>query len=413
MATAEHEQTGVSTNGKYKVIGTRPIRPDGVDKVTGRARYGADIRLSGMIHGAVLRSPLAHARIKSIDTSKAAELEGVFAVVTHKDFPDAKDKIAELGEGAVNLKHLSSNVLADDKVLYKGHAVAAVAAETLHIALEALDLIEVEYEPLPPVIDVRKAMADDAPILHDDLRMEDMSPDSVPSDKPSNIAKKFYFEMGDPDAAFEKAKVVVEREFTTSTVHQGYIEPHASTAVWSAEGKAIVYTCTQGTFTVRQQVAELLDIPLSYVKVIPTEIGGGFGGKISVYLDPVAVVLSKKSGRPVKMVMDRASVFEATGPTPGSWMRLKLGADANGKLVAGEAEIAFEAGAYPGSPIGAGCICVFSCYEIPDGRIIGYDVCLNKPRSAAYRAPGSTQVAFATETVVDEICEQLGMDPIE
>ncbi|QDU79719.1 4-hydroxybenzoyl-CoA reductase subunit alpha [Polystyrenella longa] len=413
MATAEHKKTGVSSNSKYKVIGTRPIRPDGVDKVTGRAKYGADIRLSGMIHGAVLRSPHAHALVKSIDTSRAEQLEGVFAVTTHKDFPDATDKIADLGEGAINLKHLSSNVLADEKVLYKGHAVAAVAAESIHIAEEALALIQVEYEVLPHVIDVRKAMQDDAPILLDNLRLEDMSPDSVPSDKPSNIAKKFFFEEGDPEAAFAKAKVVVEREFTTSTVHQGYVEPHASTAVWSADGKVTLYTCTQGTFSVRHQVAELLGMPVSYVKVIPTEIGGGFGGKITVYLDPIAVVLSRKSGRPVQMVMDRASVFEATGPTPGSWMRVKMGADENGKLIAAEAEIAFEAGAYPGSPIAAGCMCVFSCYEIPDGRIIGYDVCVNKPRSAAYRAPGSTQVAYATETVVDEICEKLGMDPAE
>ncbi|MCA9038866.1 MAG: xanthine dehydrogenase family protein molybdopterin-binding subunit [Planctomycetaceae bacterium] len=413
MATAESDKTGLSSKGKYKVIGTRPIRPDGVDKVTGRARYGADIRLSGMLHGAILRSPYAHARIKSIDTSKAEQLEGVYAVITHKDFPDASDKIAELGEGSVNLKHLSSNVLADDKVLYKGHAVAAVAAETTHLAYEALDLIEVEYEPLTPVLDVRKAMQDDAPILHENQRMEDMSPDATTSDKPTNIYKKFFFEQGDPDAAFEKAHIVVEREFTTATVHQGYIEPHAATAVWSAEGKVTLYTCTQGTFTVRQQVAELLGLPLSYVKVIPTEIGGGFGGKIRVYIDPVAVALARKSGRPVKVVMDRASVFEATGPTPGSWIRMKLGVDAQGKIVAGDTEIAFESGAYPVSPIGAGCMCVFSCYDIPDGRIIGYDVCVNKPHSAAYRAPGSTQVAFATESVVDEICEKLGMDPIE
>ena len=196
MATAESDKTGLSSKGKYKVIGTRPIRPDGVDKVTGRARYGADIRLSGMLHGAILRSPYAHARIKSIDTSKAEQLEGVYAVITHKDFPDASDKIAELGEGSVNLKHLSSNVLADDKVLYKGHAVAAVAAETTHLAYEALDLIEVEYEPLTPVLDVRKAMQDDAPILHENQRMEDMSPDATTSDKPTNIYKKFFFEQG-------------------------------------------------------------------------------------------------------------------------------------------------------------------------------------------------------------------------
>lgn len=413
MATVDPTQAQTSSNGKYKVIGTRPVRPDGVDKVIGRARYGADTNLSGTLAGAILRSPHAHANIKSIDTTKAEKLPGVVAVAIHSDMPDGTDKIAELGEGAVNLKHLSSNVLADKKVLYKGHAVAAVAAENIHIAQEAVGLIEVDYEVLPPILDVRKAMEEGAPILHDDLVTEDLAPEPTSSDKPTNIAKHFQFEDGDLEKGFSEATVVIEREFNTATVHQGYIEPHASTAVWSADGKITVWTSTQGTFTVRQQVAELLQVPLSYVKVVPMEIGGGFGGKIPVYLDPVAAVLSRKSGRPVKLVMDRASVFEATGPTPGSYIRIKLGANADGKLVAAESEIAFEAGAYPGSPVAAGCMCIFACYDIPNAKVDGYDVCVNKPRSAAYRAPGSTQVAFATETVVDEICEQLKLDPAE
>lgn len=399
---------------KYKVIGTRPIRHDGVDKVTGRAQYGADIKLTGMIYGVVLRSPHAHAKILKIDTSKAKALPGVRAVVTAEDLPEQGDRIVELGEGAVNMRHLSSNVLARDKVLYKGHAVAAVAADSIHIAEEAVNLIEVAYEPLPVVLDVREAMAEDAPILNEDIRTQSLG-SHPPKDqsRPTNVAKHFLFQKGDAEKGFAEADIVVEHEFQTATVHQGYIEPHNATAQWNADGKVTIWMSTQGTFTARQQTAELLRIPVSDVKVVPMEIGGGFGGKISVYLPPVAAALSREAGRPVKLVMNRANVFEATGPTPGSYMKVKLGATKEGKLVAGDAWLAFEAGAYTGSPIGPGCMCVFACYDIPNARVEGFDVCVNKPRTNAYRAPGSTQVAFATESLIDEIAQKLNMDPAD
>jgi CO/xanthine dehydrogenase Mo-binding subunit len=400
---------------RYKVIGTRPIRHDGADKVTGRAKYGADIKLTGMLYGAMLRSPHAHARIVRIDTSKAEALPGVRAVVTAADLPAQGDRMVELGEGTVNMRHLSANVLAREKVLYRGHAVAAVAADNIHIAGEAAKLIEVQYELLPPVLDVREAMRDDAPVLNDDVRTQSLgsSPKKEKGTKPTNIAKRFWFEKGDVAKGFADADVVLEREFETATVHQGYIEPHNATALWNADGKITVWMSTQGSFTARQQTAELLRLPVSSVKVVPMEIGGGFGGKISVYLPPVAAMLSKKSGRPVKLVMSRTDVFEATGPTPGSYIRLKLGATKDGKLTAGEAWIAFEAGAFPGSPIGPGCMCVFACYDLPNGRVEGFDVCVNKPRTNAYRAPGSTHVAMAIETMIDEICEKIGMDPAD
>lgn len=407
----------MATNGKpkYKVIGTRPIRHDGVDKVTGRAKYGADIHPTGLLYGAILRSPHAHAKIKRLDTSKAAAVPGVRAVVTSADLPPQGDRMVELGEGAVNMRHLSANILAHDKALYKGHAIAAVAADTIHIAEEALKLIDVEYELLPPVLDVRAAMKADAPVLNDDVRPSALGPlpAGLSADRPSNVAKYVLFEKGDVKAGFAAADVVVERDFHTATVHQGYIEPHNATALWNADGKVTVWMSTQGSFTARQQTAELLRIPVSDVKVIPMEIGGGFGGKISVYLPPVAAALSKKSGKPVKLVMDRAACFEATGPTPGSYVRVKLGATKDGKLVAGEAYVAFEAGAFPGSPIGPGCMCVFSCYDLPHARVEGFDVCVNKPRTNAYRAPGSPNVAFAAESVVDEICALLKVDPAE
>ncbi|MCI0639735.1 MAG: xanthine dehydrogenase family protein molybdopterin-binding subunit [Gemmataceae bacterium] len=395
----------------FQVIGTRPIRHDGLDKVTGRAQYGADIQLSGMLHGRVLRSSHAHARIKSIDASAALKVPGVEAVATAADLPESGDRIAHLGEGAVNLRHLSSNCLARGKVHYKGQAVAALAATNPHIAEEALALIKVDYEPLPPVMDVREAMKDSAPKLHADVFTEEMG--QLKKDKPSNVAKHFQFKLGDVHKGFAQAAVTVEREFHTATVHQGYIEPHNATAMFNPDGNVTIWCSTQGAFTVRAQVSELLQIPVSRIKVVPLEIGGGFGGKIRVYLEPVAAVLSKKTGKPVKILMDRAAVFEGTGPTPGSYIRVKLGADKTGKLVAGEAYLAYEAGAFPGSPIGPGAMCIFACYDIPNVLIDGFDVCVNKPATAAYRAPGATNAAFASETVVDEICRQLKIDPLE
>ena len=398
-------------NGKYKVIGTRPIRHDGTDKVTGKAIYGGDTRLAGMFHGQVLRSPHAHARIRSIDTSRAEALEGVRAVVTANDFPETnEDDMIDLGEGATRLKYIRDNILASDKVLYRGHALAGVAAVNQQTADEALSLIEVDYEILPPVVDVLEAMRDDAPLLHDSLTTKEFGQDTG---RKSNIADLLRHDLGDPEKAFSEADIVIEHEFKTATVHQGYIEPHNATAFWNSDGQLTVWTSTQGAFVVQKQTAAVLDHPISKVRVVPQEIGGGFGGKIPVYLEPVACLLSRKTGSAVKILMTRAGVFEGTGPTPGSYIRLKLGADSSGKLVAGDAYIAFEAGAYPGSPVFCGLMCVFSCYEIPNAVAVGYDVVVNKPKTAPYRAPGSTQVAFAIETMIDEIAEKLGMDAFE
>jgi CO/xanthine dehydrogenase Mo-binding subunit len=394
----------------FQVIGTRPIRHDGVDKVTGRAIYGADIQMSGLLHGRVLRSPIAHGRIRSIDASAALKLPGVEAVVTSADLPEAANRVAELGEGAINVSHLSANCLARGKVLYKGQAVAAVAATSPHIAEEALKLIKVDYEPLPPVVDVVAAMKDNAPLLHEDLVTESLG---KPTGKVSNVAKHFQFKIGDVEKAFSQSAVVIEREFHTATVHQGYIEPHNATAIWNADGTVTIWCSTQGAFSVRGQCAELLGIPIARIRVVPLEIGGGFGGKIRVYLEPVAAVLARKSGRPVKLTMNRADVFEGTGPTPGSYIKVRMGADQSGRLTAAQAYLAYEAGAFPGSPVGAGAMCVFACYDIANQLIDGFDVVVNKPATSAYRAPGATNAAFATETVIDEICERLKIDPLD
>ncbi|HEU0293304.1 MAG TPA: xanthine dehydrogenase family protein, partial [Anaerolineales bacterium] len=396
---------------QYRVIGKTPLRHDATDKVTGRALYGADIRLPGMLYGAMLRSPHAHARILSIDTRQAEAYPGVRAVVTAKDLPDVESKIAELGEGTINLRHQSNNVLAKDKALYFGHAIAAVAAVNVHVAEEAATLIKVEYEVLPPVLDVRKAMQPDAAILLEDLRTDELG---KKGDAPTNIAAHSQEQVGDIEKGFQEATVIVEREFFTSMVHQGYIEPQNATAQYNPDGQITIWCSTQGSFGVREMVGEILDIPVSRIRVIPMEIGGGFGGKVGVYLEPVVAVLSRKSGhRPVKMTMTRADVLAATGPTSGSYIKVKMGANREGRITAAQAYLAYEAGAYPTSPVGAGMGVIFAPYKIENALIDGYDVVVNKPRTAAYRAPGGSNAAFASETVIDELCQQLGMDPIE
>ena len=408
--TTTYEPNKVLSNKEYKVVGTRPIRPDGADKVTGRAQYGADLQLTGLLYAKTLRSPHAHANIKSIDFTKALALEGVKAAVSAKDFPETKDT-ANYGLGDSPMNYFRGNILADKKVLYKGQAIAAVAATSVHIAEAALSLIDVEYEVLDAILTAPQGMAKDSPILHDDLFTKEFEKQTNVN---SNIAEHFQHKMGDIDKGFNEADIVVERTFDTSTVHQGYIEPHNVTALWNDDGRVHVWTSTQGAFTVRAAVAEALAITVSKVKVTPMEIGGGFGGKINVYEDPVAALLSKKSGHnPVKMVMSRAEVFEGTGPTPGSHMTVKIGAKNNGKIVAAQANLQMEAGAYPGSPVGAAAMCVFTAYDISNVTIDGYDVVVNKPKTAAYRAPGAPNAAFATEQIIDELAEKLKIDPLE
>ena len=411
--TTRNGTAKLSENGRngYKVIGTRPLRPDGVDKVTGRAVYAADVQMTGLLHGFVLRSPHAHARIRSIDTSKAEAYPGVRAVVTAADMPEAEDKVEDLGEGAVNLKYLSDNVLASDKALYHGHAIAAVAAVNPHVAQEAAELIEIDYELLPPVMTVDDALDDDAAILLETLRTDSMGEIGA---QPTNLASFFRHQRGDLEAGFARAVHVVDRTYRTETVHQGYIEPHAATAKYNADGQVTIWTSTQGSFAVRGQVAQILDIPVSRLKVVPTEIGGGFGGKINVYVEPVAVLLSKKSGHePVKVIMSRADVLAATGPTSGSNIRVKIGADADGKISAALCELYYEAGAYPGSPVGAAANVSLAPYALENMQVDGYDIVVNRPRAAAYRAPGGTNAAFAVESVIDELAERLDMDPAE
>jgi CO/xanthine dehydrogenase Mo-binding subunit len=299
--------------------------------------------------------------------------------------------------------------MARDKVVYKGHPVAAVAASDMNSALEALKLIDIEYEVLKPVISLEDAMAPDALIIHDRI-VGDHLGEKVNN---TNIATHNRIEFGDPDAAFAKSAAVLERAFVISRAHQGYIEPHTSTVFWAPDGKISVWTTTQAPFWVRRTLASLLQQPTSNVRVTPTEIGGGFGGKIAVYMEPLAAVLSRKSGRPVKLQMDRQAVFDSTGPGEGGTVRVKMGVDKKGKITAATADIRYGAGAYPGSAINAATTGVFACYEVPNVRIDSYDVVINMGKTAAYRAPGTPQATFASESLVGELCDMIGMDPME
>jgi CO/xanthine dehydrogenase Mo-binding subunit len=390
-----------------KWIGKRTIRPDGEDKVTGRAAFSADFSQPNMLFGKVLRSPHPHARIKAIRLDKALALPGVKAAMTGCDLVEFPwDKPAILG--IQDLRFISRNVMARDKALYVGHAVAAVAATSARIAAAAVKLIEVDYEVLPFVIDVDEAMQPGAPVLHAHMHREGVKAPATTS----NVASKLEHTLGNCEAGFKAADVVIERSFRTTPVHQGYIEPHACLVSVTKEGRTTIWSSSQGHFMVRDMTAQLTGTKLSHVRAIPAEIGGGFGGKTIVYLEPVALVLSRMTGRPVKIVMTRTEVFRATGPTSGSSSTVKIGATRDGKITAVEGTYRLQGGAFPGAPIRGAVGCALAPYDIANLRVTGYDVVTNRPKVAAYRAPGAPIGAFSVECALDELARALKMDPL-
>jgi CO/xanthine dehydrogenase Mo-binding subunit len=387
----------------FTSVGTRPIRPDGVDKVTGRARYGADFNMAGQLVGRVLRSPHAHAKILKIDTSKAEKLAGVKAVITAADLPDLTD-------GDAAMYDILDNCMARRKALYDGHAVAAVAAVDARTARQALKLIEVDYEVLPHVTDVDEAMKHTASLLNDAIFTEGLEEKPV---KPSNVTKRTQFGHGDIHEGFGQADFVVERSFKTEQTHQGYIEPHACVASVSSDGTADLWVCTQGHFVYRQHCAQLLGMEASKLRVTSSEIGGGFGGKTHVWAEPVALALSRKAGRPVKLVMTRDEVFRASGPTSATSIDVRIGARKDGTITAAEATLRYSCGPYAGMWAEIGAMTAFACYKLENVKTVGYEVLVNRPKTAAYRAPSAPMAAFAVESAVDELAKEIGMDPVE
>ncbi|WGI23219.1 xanthine dehydrogenase family protein molybdopterin-binding subunit [Amylibacter sp. IMCC11727] len=382
----------------FKVVGTRVKRPDGMDKVTGKAKFGADVVAPGMLHAAIVRSPHAHARIVKIDTSKAEALKGVKSVVTRADFAEG------LTGGTLDVLE---NVMAGEKALYDGHAVAAVAATSALIARDAVKLVEVEYEVLPHVTDVDKAMAADAPVIR-----AGVADKSVPAGMHENVVRYHESGHGDVEAGFAEADLVIEDSFKTEATHQGYIEPHACLASMG-DGNGDLWCCTQGHWNVQKLCAAMLGLEQSQLRVTASEIGGGFGGKTAVFIEPVALALSRKTNRPVKLVMSRSEVFRATGPTSSTSMDVKIGMKKDGTITAAEGTFRLQGGAFPGAPMEFTAMCAFAPYNIANVKQIGYDVLANRPKQAAYRAPGSPMAAFAVESVVNELCDKLGLDRLE
>lgn len=388
---------------QFKVIGTRVRRPDGVDKVTGRARYGADATMPGQLVGLVLRSPHPHAIIKKIDISKAEKLLGVKAVITSADLPD-------LTKGDRGMRDILDNCIARKKVLYDGHAVAAVAAVDAATAKAALKLIKVDYQILPHVTEVDDALKPDAPLLHDDIFTDGIEPKPT---KASNFNKQAEYGHGDLDAGFAEADVIISKSYKTEQTHQGYIEPHSCLASVSPDGAAEMWVCTQGHFVYRNQCAALLGLDANKLRVTASEIGGGFGGKTHIWAEPLALALSRKANRPVKLTMTREEVFRCTGPTSSTSIDVKIGAKKDGTITAAFAELRYHGGAFPANWAEFGAMTTWACYDIKNVKSLSKDCVLNRPKSAAYRAPSAPQACFAVENTIDEVAKTIGMDPID
>jgi CO/xanthine dehydrogenase Mo-binding subunit len=391
------------TDQKFKVVGSRPSRPDGVDKVTGRAKYGADANAPGQLVGLFLRSPHAHAKIKKIDTSKAEKLNGVKAVVTAANLPD-------LTGGAGGQYDILVNCMARDRVLYDGHAVAAVAAIDKQTAKKALKLIKVTYEVLPHVTDVDEAMKPDAPVVQPTVFTSGVDPKPT---KPSNVSRVSEFGHGDVEAGFAEADVVIEKSYKTEQTHQGYIEPHACLATVGPDGTAELWVTTQGHFTFRTVCSALLGLDMAKLKVISSEIGGGFGGKTHVWVEPIALALSRIANRPVKVVMSRDEVFRATGPTCSTSMDIKIGAKKDGTITAATSVLRYQNGAFPATWAMLGAMTSFACYDLKNVKSIGYDVLCNRPKVAAYRAPSAPMAAFGVESTMDLVAAEIGMNAVD
>jgi CO/xanthine dehydrogenase Mo-binding subunit len=395
------EKSGFNPDKKLKIVGTSPVKHDGIDKVTGRAKFGADLYLPGMLVGKILRSPHPHARIKSIDISAAEKLPGVKAVVTRADFPEIK---AGTPDG-----DMTRNAMAREKALYDGHPVAAVAATSESIAKAALKLIKVDYEILPHVIDPVEAMKPTAPILHEHVRTKGIKG----ADQPTNVIERLDLAIGDADAGFKEADVIVEHEYDTKPMHQGYIEPQGCVATCTEDGQIELWCCTQAPWVFRDRLSNILKIESAKIRVQQSEMGGGFGGKTGFYGEPVAIQLARKAKRPVKIALTRNEVFRATGPVSGTKSRIKMGAKKDGTITAAEAELAFQTGAFTGSMFINAPQAMFTRYNLKNVKTVSYEVVSNRPKVNSFRAPCVPQVVFGVEGVIDELARKIGMDPID
>jgi len=393
-------------------IGRSVRRLDGGEKVTGLTRFAGDLQLSRMLHARLVLSPHAHARIVRIDGSEAVRQPGVLGVFG----------AADLRLANVDPKTRSKSPLALDHALFVGHPVAAVVAETAAMAEDAAALVEVQYEPLPAVLDARGAMRPDAPRVRAaagaggeaELAMHGAATggEQLREAVGPNVVSTQRFHRGDLTRGFAEADVVVERRFETPMVHQGYLEPRAVVADVDPLGTLTIWTATQALFFTRSEVCEALGLPEHRVRVVATPLGGGFGAKF-VLLEPLAGALALRLRRPVSVVMTRTEEFLATTPAPPAVIELKVGARRDGTLTAVEGRAVFDAGAYAGAPLGIALLLMGSYYQVPNLELRGYEVLTHKPGNGAYRAPGAVQGTFAIESVMDELARATGLDPID
>jgi len=397
---------------ELKVVGKRVPRVDARERVTGEAVYPADLELPGMVHAKLLRSPHAHARIRRIDSSHAQALKGVLAVVTAADFPELPvGATIPMGELGYDMWMVAQVNLARHKVHWVGQPVAGVAAIDPHVAQAALALIEVDYEPLTPVLDIAAAMAPDAPVLHEHVFTKGVEPRPR---APSNVCSRVVIARGDTARALAEAAATAQASVKVDTAHQGYLEPQVVVAQVDANGFATVWASTQGQFTAELMIARMLGMPQSKLKVVPLEIGGGFGGKISIHGEAVAVRLAQKCRRPVKLVFTREEVLQGgSGPAAAALIDIAVGADSEGRLVAIDGTYRLDAGGLPGLSPSLVMQASAALYQCPNLNLQGFDIVTNKPRTEAYRGPVGIQAYFAMEQAMDALCQRLDMDPLE
>jgi xanthine dehydrogenase molybdenum-binding subunit len=393
---------------ELKIIGSSPARMGGVERVVGKGVYGIDLMLKDQLHGAILRSQYAHAKIVSIDTSEAKKIPGVHAVVTAADAPNVR----------YGRSYFDRHILARDKVRFMGDPVAAVAAESPAVAKQALKKIKVVYEPLPVAIDPEEATKPEAPTLHEDMPL----PKSIPADaKLKNICGHAVVHVGDAEKAMAEADVVVEEVYETKMIHPQYLEPRSAAGQMEPNGRLTVWANAQAPFPVRQEVAKTLGLPLNNVRVISAGLGGGFGGKGSgitsgAAIEPICGLLAIKAKRPVMIVLDKAEETISTTIRAGAKMYIKTGVKKDGTIVARTGKVFYDAGGYSGFGVQAGGRCtnmLGGWYLMPNCHIDGYTVYTNKQVCGPVRGPGGPQAAFAVESHMDSIAAKLGMDPVE
>ena len=394
-----------------RAIGQSVVRGEGPEKVTGKSVYAADVSLPGMLWGKALRSPFPHARIVSIDTKQAKAVPGVHAVITAADLPDS----------LVGRRLRDLPVLARDVVRFVGEKVAAVAADTQEAVEEALLLIDVEYEELPPVFDAHEAMADDAPTLHPDMSRYEGLPQ--PESDINNVFAHISWGQGDVERGFAESDLVFEHTFNAQLMHQAYIEPHACVVSVEPAGpetveghRVQVWVNNKDPYALRGQLAAVWGMDEERIVLHPCSIGGDFGGKGSFMDVPLCYYLSLHSGRPVKMVMDYIQELMAANPRHPATMTIRSGVKRDGTLVARQARVVFDSGAYGAfKPTvylrGADHLC--GVYRIPHARIDSYMVYTNNVPKGHMRSPAKPQVVFAVESHTDLIARELGMDPYQ